>query len=372
MIRFLRHNLLLLVCAICSITAYSQENMRVLTGVDFTTYFDNFEYTGTTLGESGTFFSARFTPKVGIEWDESNSIIVGADLFTDFGNDSKFISKARPQVYYRFASPKVRAYAGIFDRKEMAGYYSELFFSDEARFYENRIQGIMGQYLGNRGYAELSIDWCGMYSEQARERFRILSASRYDFVKKGLLYGGYALQVFHFAGSEQISGSVVDNIIVNPYIGTQFKAFFDFDIKLHGIITMQRDRAVEDKAQYPGGAMLQLRMSKWGVYLEEQIYTGDNLMPYYYSAPNNAFPQGYGSSLYYGSTMFGTSPYWGEGNNSDCSFFDTRIGYANTFFNDTVRLNAFIAMQCDGKKWGTRQMVELSINLFKGFELGKK
>ena len=115
MIRFLRHNLLLLVCTICSITAYSQENMRVLTGVDFTTYFDNFEYTGTTLGESGTFFSARFTPKVGIEWDESNSIIVGADLYTDFGNESNFISKARPQIYYRFSSPKVRAFAGIFD-----------------------------------------------------------------------------------------------------------------------------------------------------------------------------------------------------------------------------------------------------------------
>ncbi|MBP3289808.1 MAG: hypothetical protein J6L75_02425 [Alistipes sp.] len=372
MIRFLRHILLLFACAICCGAAYGQENMRVLAGVDFTTYFDNFEYTGTTLGESGTIFSARFTPKVGIEWNERNSLIVGADLFTDFGKDSRFISKARPQVYYRFASPKVRAYAGIFDRKEMVGYYSELFFSDEVRYYENRVQGIMGQYVGKRGYAELSIDWCGMYSETSRERFRILSAGRYDFVKDGLFYGGYALQIFHFAGSEQIAGSVVDNVIVNPYVGAKFRAWFDFDIKLHGIVTMQRDRAVEDKMHTPSGAMFQLRMSKWGVYLEEQIYTGRHLMPYYYTAPNELFPQGYGNGLYSGSTLFGTQPYWDGCRIASCTFFDTRIGYANSFFNDTVRLNAFIAMQCDGAKWGTRQMVELSINLFKGFEIDKK
>jgi len=371
MIRVLRHICLLLAFSFSIGKVCGQEDMRLLAGVDFSTYFDNFEYTGTLLGESGTNFSARFSPKVGVEWSGRNSLIFGADLFTNFGDESKFISKARPQVYYRYAAPRVKAYAGIFDRKEMVGYYSELFLSDEARFYENRVQGIMGQYLGQRGYAELSIDWCGMYSKEARERFRILSAGRYNFLNNSLFYAGYALQVFHFAGSELISGSVVDNIIVNPYIGTQFKAFFDFDIKLHAIVTMQRDRAVEDYAQMPSGAMLQLRMSKWGVYIEEHIYAGRNLMPYYYSSPNRVFPQGYGPELYSGSTLFGTQPYWTTDMIKPNYFFDTRIGYANKFFDDTVAVKAFFALQCDGAKWGTRQMVELSVNLFKGFLLEK-
>lgn len=370
MFRLLRHILVLAAIVINIGTANAQDNMRVLTGIDFTTYFDNFEYSGTTLGESGTTFSARFTPKLGLEWNEQNSLIIGVDLFSNFGDDSKFISKARPQLYYRYASPKVRAYAGIFSRQEMVGYYSEIFLSDEARFYENRVQGIMGQYVGDRGYAELSIDWCGMYSEESRERFRVLSAGRYNFCKNSLLYGGYALQVFHFAGSEQIAGSVVDNIIVNPYIGTQFNAFFDFDVKLHAILTMQRDRAVEDSMHYPGGAMLDVRMSKWGLYLHEQIYTGKNLMPYYYSAPNPDFPMGYGAALYSGSTLFGTMPYWGWDGSSSYTMFDTRIGYAKSFFNDTVKLNAFFAIQSNGDKYGTRQMVELQVNLFKGFALG--
>ena len=103
------------------------------------------------------------------------------------------------------------------------------------------------------------------------------------------------MQLYHFAGSETIVGSVVDNAIVNPYVGAQFEAFFDFDIKLHGILTVQRDRAVEDESHTPGGGLLQFRMSKWGVYIDEQIYAGGNLMPYYYSAPNRLFANGYGA-----------------------------------------------------------------------------
>ena len=354
-------------------TAKAQEkNMTTLLGVDFDTFFDNTEYSGTTFGGSGTIFSARLTPKVGVAWDEKNSLVVGADLFTDFGNETKLISKARPQLYYRFASEKVKAYAGIFDRSAMKGYYSELFFSDAARYYENRVQGVLGQYTGERGYVELSVDWCGMYSAEARERFRVLTAGRYDIGRNRLFYAGYAMQLFHFAGSETIKGSVVDNAIVNPYIGAQFNAFFDFDIKLHGILTAQRDRAVEDKLQMPGGGLFQLRISKWGVYLDEQIYVGSNLMPYYYSAPNEKFANGYGSELYSGSVLFGTRPYWGTDKHTLNYFFDTRIGYKNSFFDDTVSLNTFIAFQCDGAKLGTRQMLQLSVRLFKDIPFTKK
>jgi hypothetical protein len=255
----------------------------------------------------------------------------------------------------------------------MKGYYSELFFSDAYRYYENRVQGVLGQYVGERGYAELSVDWCGMYSAEARERFRVLSAGCYDIGRRRIFYAGYALQLFHFAGSETIVGSVVDNAIVNPYVGTTFNAFFDFDIKLHGILTMQRDRAVEDKMQMPGGALFQLRLSRWGVYIDEQVYVGSDLMPYYYSAPNEVFAFGYGSELYAGSTLFGTRPYWGTTDKDTLNyFFDTRIGYQNSFFDDTVRLNTFIAFQCDGANWGTRQMLQLTVNLFQKVHLTKK
>lgn len=360
--RCIRHICLLIVAMFGLNYASAQEDYKLLTDIGFNTFFDNTEYTDTQFGRSETAFAVRFSPKIGLQWDEKNALMFGIDLFANFGEQDIFASKVRPQIYYRFASPKVRAFAGIFDRKEMLGYYSDLFLSDVSRFYENRVQGLMGQYIGERGYAELSFDWCGMYDKESREKFRILSAGEYSFDKKNHFYGGYALQVFHYAGSEQISGNVVDNIIVNPYFGTRFNAFFDFNIKLHYILTMQRDRAVESSMQQPQGVMLQARMSKWGVFIEERFFLGDNLMPYYYSSKTQTFPQGYGADLYYGSSVFAAG---GK------LLSDTRIGYSNKFFNDTVELNAYMAMYYNGGA-GTRQMVELKINLFNDLALGKR
>lgn len=369
---FIRHIFALFFAVMVAAPASAQEDYRLLTGIGFDTFFDNTEYSGTNLGASETTFAARLSPKIGLAWNEKNSLVIGADIYANFGEQDKFFSKARPQLYYRFATPKVKALAGIFDRSELKGYYSDVFISDVARFYENRLHGFMGQYSGTRGHIELALDWCGMYSKETRERFCILSAGHLDILKKGYLYGGYALQVFHYAGSEQISGSVVDNIIVNPYIGSRFSAFFDFDIKLHAIISMQRDRAVENSMHFPGGGMLQLRIQKWGLYLEEQFYTGGHLMPYYYASPNPAFAQGYGADLYYGSPIFGTKPHWTSDSQASRIVTDTRIGYSNKFFNDTLCLNVFVAIQSDGVGCGTRQMVELKVKLFKDFALSKR
>ena len=125
---------------------------------------------------------------------------------------------------------------------------------------------------------------------------------------------------------------------------------------------MQRDRAVEEKMQRPQGAMLQARLSKWGLFIEERFYLGDNLMPYYYNSKTQTFPQGYGADLYYGDSVFAAG---GK------LLSDTRIGYSKQFFDDTVNLNAYMAMYYNGGA-GTRQMVELKVNLFNGFALGKR
>lgn len=362
--RFVRHIFLLMVAVFTAITAQAQEDIKLLAGVDFDTYFDNREYSGGKIGESQTLFSSRLTPKVGVEWNKNNRLVVGMDLWSDFGDDTDVFAKVRPQLYYRFANKKVQAYAGIFPREEMIGKYSEVFFSDSMRFYENRVQGFMGQYRGDRGFVELAIDWCGMYSEESREKFRVLSGGEYIFDNyHRRFYGGYALEVFHYAGSKTISNCVVDNITINPYIGARFNAYFDFDVRLHYIQSLQRDRANEDSFRTPLGGMLQLKMEKWGVYIDEQLYVGDNLQPYYASFRSEAFPYGYGGDLYSGERFFGTD---------DGIYNNTRIGYNRSFFSDTLCVNAFIAMQYDGYKWGTKQVVQLSVKLLKDISLTKK
>ena len=342
----------------------AQEDVKLLVGADFDTYFDNREYAGSEIGLSGTLFSSRFTPTIGVEWDKYNRMIFGMDMWSHFGDDTKAIAKARPQVYYQFQSEKVTAAAGIFSREKLMGDYTELIFSDSVRFYENRVQGLMGQYRGNRGFVELSVDWYGMYSQASREKFRIISAGRYYFDNYyRRFYGGYAMQMGHYAGSETISNCVVDNLIVLPHVGARFNACLDFDVSLHYVQTLQRDRANEEQMRAPKGVMLKVRMEKWGVYFDEQLYVGENQQPYYSSYRSEAFPFGYGGDLYAGERFFGTA---------DGVYNKTKIGYNKSFFSNTVNVDAYIAMQYDGKVWGNKQVVQLSVRLLNDISFKQK
>ena len=85
--RFLRHIFLLVVVVFTTATAYAQEDTKLLLGVNFETFFDNTEYSQNQMGWSGTVFSARLSPKIGVEWNEKNALVIGADLFADFGDE---------------------------------------------------------------------------------------------------------------------------------------------------------------------------------------------------------------------------------------------------------------------------------------------
>ena len=123
--RFTKHLLGLLVAFASLTVAQAQQDWKLLVGGDLDVYFDNREYADSPIGESQTLFSSRLTPKVGIQWNEKNSLVTAVDIWSNFGENTKFFDKARAQVYYRFNSKKVSAYAGIFSRDEMLGDYSE-------------------------------------------------------------------------------------------------------------------------------------------------------------------------------------------------------------------------------------------------------
>lgn len=344
--------------------AQAQDDMKLLVGADYDMYFDNREFVDCPFGASQTIFSSRLTPTLGVEWAEKNRLVVGVDLWSDFGNNTVTFTKARPQIYYQFENRKVTAYAGIFSREKMLGEYSEVIMSDSMRFFDNRVQGVMAQYHVERGFVELSADWCGKYSEESREKFRIMSSGKYfidNYHKR--FYGGYNFMMFHFAGSKLISNCVNDQVTINPYVGARFNAFLDFDVRLNYVQIFQRDRDNEEKYRKPKGGILQLKMSKWGAYIDELLYVGENLQPYYSSYRSDAFPNGYGGELYAGESFFGTT---------ENIYSNTKIGYKGSFFKDTVRVNCYFALLYDGVGWGNKQVVEVSVRLLKDIALGKK
>lgn len=323
-------------------------------GVEFTTRFDNREYTGTDFADaSRTFFSARLTPQAGLRWDACNSLIVAVDLLQDFGDDAKFLTEAKPQVYYQFHSPNVLAAAGIFPREKLMGDYGEAFFDRSYIFYNNRISGVMGNYRSEAGFVELAIDWEGMQSKTIREKFRILSAGRYEGER---FYGGYALSLLHFAKTSDPAPDegVVDNILVNPFAGIRFHAWCDFDIRLGYLQSLQRDRIAENGWVTPKGGMLDIRLSRWGLTLGNMLYAGQNLMPFYGT---------YGDALYANCVFFGTE---------DHIYNRTEISYDRRFFHDTLGVKAGIFFHYDGKGMGTQQLLEVNVRLQKIFAKREK
>lgn len=336
---------------------------QLFAGADFVTRFDNREYSGNRFNTSQTLFSARLTPYVGLAWAEKNRLVVGVELLQHFGQHNgereAFLSDVKPLMYYRFATDRVQAAAGIFDRSELSGDYSPAFFSDSTRFYQNRIAGFLGRYRSAERrdtYIEMALDWEGMLGETTREKFRILSAGRYT-LDRGF-YFGYAFSLFHFAMSQTVD-NVSDNLLLNPYAGWQFSAYFDFDVRANLLFAPQRGRSLDHRWRKPCGGQLDIAIRRWGVKLENNLYLGANLQPLRYAVADPATGLTYGTDgLYAGDSFYATTEHL---------YNRTWLGYERRFFHDTVGVEAGIALHYDGVGLGTQQVVKLSVNFEKLF-----
>lgn len=341
---------------------------ELLVGVDFDNRFDNREYAGNEFNVPQTLFSARLTPFVGIEWMEKNRLVVGVEMLRNFGQYNAprdpFLSDVKPLMYYRFKTPNVQADAGIFDRGELMGDYSAAFFSDSTRFYHNRLSGFLGRYVSTERpgtYIELALDWEGMFSVESREMFRLLSAGRYT-TRPGF-YVGYALSLFHFAGSE-LNRNVTDNLLLNPHLGWAFNAFFDFDIRGGLLAAPQRGRSVDNHWRMPCGGQLDIAISRWGVKLENNLYLGQNLQPLrgYIANPETGATYA-AEGLYAGESFYATTKH---------VYNRTWLGYDRRFFHDTLHVEAGMVFHYDGTGMGTQQVVQLSVNLQRLFDIGPR
>ena len=343
----------------CLAAVWGAGAQELVAGVGFDTRFDNREYAGNDFGESQTLFSARLTPRVGITWAEKNRLVVGVELLQNFGDKSKFLTDAKPVVFYRFKTDRVQADAGIFERSELHGDYSPAFFSDSAAFYHNRFCGFLGRYVSAsrpKSYVELALDWEGMYSHESREMFRILSAGRYT--GRGGAYFGYALSLFHFAGRIG-NKNVTDNLLLDPYVGWEFSAFFDFDVRANFLFAPQRGRSVDNAWQTPCGGQIDIRIGKWGLRLENNLYIGQNLQPLrrFLSDPEAGLTYAQ-EGLYAGESFYATTKHL---------YNRTRIGYERTFFNGTLGVEAGMVFHYDGTGLGSQQVVRLRVDLEKAF-----
>ena len=305
---------------------------------ELSTHFDNAEFSGNDIGYSRTIFAVRLTPTLGYRFGKEgrHAVVAGAELLKDFGS-KEFLNEARLVAYYRYKDEKWGAYAGAFKRDELIGRYSRAFYSDSTLIYNGVVQGVAGHYLSERMFAELAVDWDGLYSPATREKFRVLASVGGNFAK--WFNAGVSLSLQHYANKSTFHGNVVDNALINPWIGAQFKAFFDFDVRLGYLQSYQRDRHLAGGGSLPKGGELYLKISRWGVFIDNNLYLGENLMPFYHSVGKDGVT--YADDLYTGDVLYGT-------NNK--IYNRTDIGYEQSFCRDRVSVKAEMVLQYTGQK----------------------
>jgi hypothetical protein len=298
-----------LFCVVLS-NASERSMLKFAYDVDFDMNFDNREFYESNFTNSMTIFGARLTPSAGLALSEKNGashkLMLGIDIMKDFGSEAVSNLFQEMTLYYNFekqmGETKMGIYAGIFPRTAMEGSYSQAFFSDSLRFYDNNIEGILLKFHRPAAYFEVGCDWMGQYGQTRREKFMVFTAGEgkvLPFMSLG--YAGYML---HFANSERSKG-LVDNILLNPYVRFDFaqKARMQkLSFRLGWLQAMQKDRAYAGVFVYPHGLEFDQEVRNWNVGILNKMFYGQDMMPYYNNHDNIGLK--YGPDLYFGDPFY--------------------------------------------------------------------
>lgn len=303
-----------------------EEAVRFAYDVDFEMNFDNREFDRSRFSKAMTIFGARLTPSVGIvvpQYDKgmNHKIMVGVDVMKDFGaspvspllsadeSSTSLVNKdlfREITLYYmldkKMKNGTLEMYAGVFPREASEGSYSDAFFSDSLKFYDNNLEGLLLKLRRQNSYWEIGCDWMGKPGYARKEKFMIYSSGESRITP--FFKVGYAAYMYHFAGSQKARG-VVDNILMNPYLEFDFAksvSMQKFALRLGWLQAMQHDRVFVGHYVFPCGGELDLDMRKWNVGIHNRLFYGTDMMPYYNST--DAGNDKYGSRLYLGDPFY--------------------------------------------------------------------
>lgn len=367
---FIKRTVTILILSLCGLAPVAAQ--KFVWDVDFGLRFDNREYSGMQYVESNTIFGARLMPQIGLEWNNDSllaprhRLMIGVDLSAEFGDDRLDVG---PVFYYNYDSRQLDIYAGAFPRESMKGNYSRAFFSDEVLWRDRTLEGFLIRYNGlrnDRNFVEVGIDWDSQKSGKRREKFMMFSAGN---LRMPLHTGewqfdidlGYETTVYHHAASEEVTG-VMDNILAYPYLGAELRsAPHDTRIYLRAgwLQAAQRDRKHGDGFKYPGGLQIELGARWRSLGINNTLYSGGDIMPFYDLADESG--TFYGSGLYSGELFYHTSD--GLYNRLE-AYWEKQLGPAVSFRLSTVH-------HYDGDKWGWQQMLTLSVKFDNATYFGK-
>lgn len=253
--------------------------------------------------EDKTFFMVTLAPEFGLRFTAKDRIAGGAVWNQPLENGVKD-SKLLPTLYYRHDSDTWKFSFGMFPRTQLKEKLPGFLWCDSLAYFQRNIRGALVQYNHRNGFFDAYIDWRQMQTETRREAFNVMFHGDWHPKGKAFLLGAHILMNHYaktrHAGPEE---SIVDNFLVNPYIGVDLSRKTALDsLKIRGglLQTIERNRGNDNGWECPGGAWLEITAEWRWLGIKNSLYAGGELLPSY---------QEFGPQLYQGESYYQSSFY---------------------------------------------------------------
>lgn len=330
-------------CLFASLGSFSASAIEPTWSIDLGSVFDNREGDDL-MYEDKTFFFTTLAPEFGLKFTPKDRIAGGAVWNQPLENDIKD-GKVYPTLYYRHDSAKWKFSMGMFPRTQLKQPLPGFLWCDSLAYFQRNIRGALIQYDGGKGFFDAYIDWRQMQSETRREAFNIMFHGEMQPISKHLFLGAHLL-MNHYAKTKHPddSQSIVDNFLVNPYVGCDFSKKTPLDslvVKAGALLTVERYRAYNGW-HTPGGFWLDAIFEWKFLGLKNSLYVGDKLFPLYSE---------FGTQLYQGESYY-QSPFY---NRTDI--------YAKIIKNKNMELEAQLNFNVAKNNFMFYQRLILNIHL---------
>ena len=271
--------------------------------VDFGSVFDNREGKDTYYDDK-TFFFTTLSPEVGLKFTPKDRIAGGAVWNQPLENGVKD-GRISPVLYYRHDGDKWKFSMGMFPRTQLRQPLPGFMWCDSLAYFQKNIRGALVQYEHEKGFFDAYIDWRAHQSETRREAFNIVFHGEWH-PKSGAFLLGAHLLMNHFAKTRNPAPeeSIVDNFLVNPYVGVDYsrRTVLDSLVVKAGLLqTIERYRGNDNGWDTPGGLWVDATFEWRMIGLKNSLYIGgEELFPLYSL---------FGTDLYQGESYYRSNFY---------------------------------------------------------------
>ena len=344
-----------------SCSLFAAHSIEPTWSVDFGSVFDNREGDGS-MYEAKTMFFTSLSPEVGLKFSPTDRIAGGAVWIQPVENKAR-LKNVNPVLYYRHEGEKWKFSMGIFPRTQLREPLPGFLWSDSLTYFQRNIRGALLQYENKNGFFDAYIDWRAHQTETQREAFNILFHGEVRPKGGHLLLGAHVL-MNHFAKSRGAGSTqgVVDNFLVNPYIGLDYSGKLVLDslvIKAGILQTIERHRLTSSGWNCPGGLWADATFEWRYLGVRNSFYIGGKqLLPLY----GEFGPLLYQGEAYYQSMFYDRLDVYGRLYKNEYMDLEAQLNFNfakdNFMFYQRLILNVYIG---NLKKPSRRELSQISM-----------